>query len=230
MPVKKGIVKKPSLGTRKNQKRGKPPEEVVTNEIQIVAGGIIEDATDIYTAEDIALVNAYFELGMNKTRAYMKVHGLDESKYNSARSSAPVVFAKPSILALIKYTLDKAAMPVEEALALKAQHARASLRPFIRVDDDGFVYFDFSHPEAMENMHLIREMETKRERRIEYGKGEDEEDETFEGEWVKVKLVDTASAISDILKMHGKFIDRVKVEGEIIITPKKKVGVDMNKI
>jgi len=80
--------------------------------------------------------------------------------------------------------------------------ARAELMPFIRIDDDGFTYFNFSDPEAKEYMWLIKKMKTKRERRV-------GGDEAWEGEWVEVELHDAQAALRDILKMHGKFVDKV---------------------
>jgi len=58
----------------------------------------------------------------------------------------------------------------------------------------------------LEHLYLVKEMETKRERRIE-GKGHTAE--TWEGEWVRVKLHDAYTALRDIAKMHGKLTDRV---------------------
>jgi len=82
------------------------------------------------------------------------------------------------------------------------------LFPFIRIDEDGFAYFNLADPQAMEHLFLIKEMETKRERRIE-GKGENTE--TWEGEWVRVKLHDSYAALRDIAKMHGKLTEKVDV-------------------
>lgn len=148
----------------------------------------------------------YFNNGMNATRAWMATH--PNSQYNSARTSGAEWLAKPNIRAELKRFLSENAMSAEEALARLGDMARATVYPFIKYGDDGFAYFDLSHPEAKAHLHLIKEMETKRERRVE-GSGDSAEE--WEGEWVKVKLHDPQTALINILKMHGKFVDRVDV-------------------
>lgn len=159
------------------------------------------------TPEENALVSAYFGNGMNQTRAYAEILSIDltdKKKYDSARVEASKRFAKPNIKAEITRVLRENAMGVEEALSLTADIARGTQYPFIRVAEDGFVYFDFSHPEAKAHLHLIKKIKTKRERRVE-GSGPSAEE--WEGEWVEVELYDAQAAQRDILKMHGKFND-----------------------
>lgn len=151
--------------------------------------------------DEIAAVVAYFECNGNQTRAYMKLH--PRAKYDSARSSAAELFAKPSIRAEISRIWKERAMDAEEAVARMSAIAKADLHPFIRIDDDGFTYFNFSDPEALEYLFLIKKMKTKRERRV------DSDDKTWEGEWVEVELHDAYTALRDIAKMHGKLTDRV---------------------
>jgi phage terminase large subunit len=147
------------------------------------------------TADELAFVAAYFENNMNGTRAYMSLH--PKSSYDAARSSAPVILAKPSIKDEIKRRLNEKAMSAEEAIARIGEIARADLYPFIRRDNDGFVYFNFSDPQAMAYLFLIKKIKTKRERRLEGA-------EVWEGEWVEVELHDAYAALRDIAKMHGK--------------------------
>jgi hypothetical protein len=87
--------------------------------------------------------------------------------------------------------------------------------PFIQVDDDGFEYFNFSDPEAKRYLFLIKKIKTKRERRVD---GKDEDAEAWEGEWVEVELHDAHAAIRDILKVHGKFIERTEHTGNMTMT------------
>jgi hypothetical protein len=101
--------------------------------------------------------------------------------------------------------LGEKAMSAEEAIYRLGEIGRADLFPFIRIDDDGFVYFNFADSEARQHLFLVKRIKSKRERRLE-GKGDDAE--AWEGEWVEVELHDAHAAIRDILKIHGKFIDR----------------------
>ncbi len=160
--------------------------------------------------DELAFVNAYFEENMNATRAYMKLH--PKASYESARASASETLTKVNIKVEITRRLNANAMTAEEALFRLGEMARAELMPFIHIDEDGFAWFNLADKEAKKYMWLIKEMETKRERRIE-GKGK--EAETWEGEWVRVKLHDAQAALRDILKMHGRFIERVEVGGKL---------------
>lgn len=156
-------------------------------------------------AIDIDFCNRYLANGMNSTQAYLGCH--PNSGYDSARSSAPEILAKPSVKAFLKDRMKKSAMGVEEIITRLTNIARADIRPFIKYLPDGFAYFDLSSPEAKDHMYMIKEMEPKRERRIE-GSGEDAEE--WEGEWVKVKLHDSYAALRDLGKLHKLFVDRTE--------------------
>lgn len=151
---------------------------------------------------------------MNGTRAYLELH--PKAGYDVARASAARMLANVSIRVKVQERLRDQAMGVDEALARLGAMARAEHYPFIRVDDDGFVYFNFADPQAMEHMFLIRKIKTKRERRIE-GAGEDAEE--WEGEWVEVELHNSQDALRDILKMHGRFADKSDAEGATAPAP-----------
>jgi len=154
--------------------------------------------------DELAFIAAYFEENMNATRAYMKLH--PKTTYDAARSGASTTLTNSNIKAEIKRRLTERAMSAEEALARLGDMARAELMPFVRIDDDGFTYFNFADPQAKFYMWLIKKMKTKRERRVD-GKGDDAE--VWEGEWVEVELHDAQAALRDILKMHGKFVEKV---------------------
>jgi PBSX family phage terminase large subunit len=159
----------------------------------------VSDTPTKLTLDDLAFIGAYFENNMIGTRAYLSLH--PDSSYDAARSSAPVILAKPSIRAEIKRRLEERAMSAEEAIVRVGEMARADLHPFIKIGDDGFVWFDFSDPRAKEYLYLIKKIKTKRERRI---VGSGPMAEPWEGEWVEVELHDAQAALRDILKMHGK--------------------------
>jgi hypothetical protein len=161
---------------------------------------------------DLAILLEYFSNGMNGTRAWMATH--PNSQYASAAVSASEWLRKPNISAEINRILNEKAMSMEEALARTSDIARASLLPFVKVDDEGFTYFNFSDPDAKSYIHIIKKLKTKRERRT-IGGGESAEE--WEGEWVEVELWDAQAAQRDILKMHGKFIEKVESRNLSII-------------
>lgn len=126
--------------------------------------------------------------------------------YKSARTLGARWLAKVGIQAELTRLFNEKAMSAEEALGRLADQARGTHYHFIEIDEEGFVYFNFSDPEAKEYLHLIKKIKSKRERRL-VGAGEAAEE--WEGEWVEVELYDAQAALRDILKMHGKLTDRV---------------------
>jgi phage terminase small subunit len=114
---------------------------------------------------------------------------------------------KPHIQARIQELIKEKVMDRDEVLARLADHARGSHYHFIRVDADGFIYFDFSDPEAQKHLHLIKKIKTKRNRLI-HGKGEDAQE--WEGEWIEVELHDPQRALELIGKHHNLFVERDK--------------------
>jgi phage terminase small subunit len=165
-----------------------------------------------FTANEWEMVNAYFDENMNQTRAYLKIH--PGANYDSAKTEACKFFTKPHIRAEIERRLKANAMSAEEVLSRLGDMARATHKPYIKVDSDGFAYFNLADPEAQKNMHLIKKMKTKRERRL---TGRGKEAEEWEGEWVEVELHDAQAALEKIGKFHGMFIDNVKHEGEVTL-------------
>lgn len=180
---------------------------------------------------DLKLVDLYLRNGLNGTQAYMTLHPIKKKKgekniviaseaerrwRDSARSSVSDVLAKPNVKAIVADRIKKHAMGVDEIVYHYTKIARSTIHPFIRYMPDGFAYFNLSDPEAQEYLFMIKEYEGKRERRIE-GSGEDEEE--WEGEWVKVKLYDRMSALNALGKMHKLFVDRVENSGYTVEIP-----------
>lgn len=126
-----------------------------------------------------------------------------------SKKSAAVIgsenLTKPKIKAQVEKILNEKAMTAGEVLARLTAQARATHSPFIRIDSDGFVYFDFSDPEALKNLHLIKKIKTKRNRQI-TGKGESAVE--WEGEWIEVELHDPQAALQLLGRHHSLFIDR----------------------
>lgn len=169
--------------------------------------------THIETAKEQAFLNEYFRLGMNGTRAWMSTH--PKSSYAAAAVSASEYLKSTKIRAAVAQRFRENAMSAEEVLSRLGDIARGTHYPFIRISDDGFVYFDFANPEAERYLHLIKKIKTKRERRID-GSGENQEE--WEGEWVEVELHDAQTALVTLAKYHKLLVDRMDVttDGEKI--------------
>jgi phage terminase small subunit len=157
------------------------------------------------SSKEQAFVTAYFECNANATRAWLKLH--PDSSYAAAKSSASEYLTKPNLKAEIKRIWEGRAMSVEEAIGRMSAIAQADLFPFIKIDDDGFVFFNFADEQAKEYLYLVKKIKTKRERRLE---GITE----WEGEWVEVELHDAYTALRDIAKMYGKLVDKHELTGK----------------
>ena len=159
-----------------------------------------------------AFVEAYFNNQMNATEAYLTLH--PNTGRDSARASASALLTNPNILAEIDRRMSEQVMSANEVLKRLSDMGKANLLPFIRITDEGFTYFDFSHPDAKNYFHLIKKIKTKRTRRVE-GKGENAE--VWEDEWVEVELHDAQSALEKIGKHHHLFRDETEHSGEVTL-------------
>ncbi len=128
----------------------------------------------------------------------------------NARQSAHENLTKPYIRAEVDRRFGELHMSSTEVLARLADQARGSLRPFTNVNADGSIYFDFSGPEAAEQLQLLRKVTTKRTRRV-VGRGEDAEE--WEDEYVTVELHDQVKALELIGKALKLFVERQEHTG-----------------
>jgi hypothetical protein len=150
-----------------------------------------------------AFIESYFRLGMNATAAYQEVH--PKVTYESARALSSALLTNINIRHEIDKRLSEQVMTSNEVLKRLSDMAKANLLPFIKITDEGFTYFDFSHPDSKNYFHFIKKIKTKRTRRIE---GSGKSAEVWEDEWVEVELHDAQSALEKIGKYHGLFIER----------------------
>lgn len=139
----------------------------------------------------------------NATVAYMAVY--KKVSRPSAATLGNNLLRNVEIQDEISERMKTHGMSGNEVLARLADQARGTHYPFIRIDDDGFVYFDFSDEEAKKHLYLIKKIKTKRERLIR-GRGADAQE--WEGEWVEVELHDPQRALELIGKHHNLFVDR----------------------
>jgi phage terminase small subunit len=126
--------------------------------------------------------------------------------FNGAQAARNAGYSKKTIYAISYENLRKPEIREE----IDRRMAEIHMSSAEVLAEDGFIYFDFSHPDAINNLHLIKKIETKRTRRVE-GKGE--EAETWEDEWVKVELNDPQRALEMLGKYHKLFVDRKEHSG-----------------
>ena len=139
-------------------------------------------------------VDEWFQCNMNATSAYKAVFPL--AKYSTCRANGANLLANASIQAEISKRFKDKVMGPEEVVFRLSAMSRASHFPFIRITEDGRVYFDFSDSESKEYFFLIKKIKTKRTRRVE-GVVE------WEDEWVEVELHDSQTALNTLAKYHN---------------------------
>jgi phage terminase small subunit len=122
----------------------------------------------------------------------------------TARTMGSENLAKPDVQAIIQARLVELKMFSDEVLLLLADQARADMTLFTQVTPSGYIYLDFSTPEAIANRRWIKKLKTKRTRRIE-GRGQSAEQ--WEDETMEVELVDAQAALKMLGSHHRLFTD-----------------------
>lgn len=132
----------------------------------------------------------------NGTEAYSRAY--PSAKRTSARASAADLLANPNISEAIQARLNEVHMSADEALKLMADIARGDIGHF--VNDYGGV--DILKARERGLTKLIKKVKTKT---ITIN-GKDQDKEVIVEE---IELYPADSALRDILKIHGKFTDKV---------------------
>jgi phage terminase small subunit len=137
----------------------------------------------------------------NQTRAYQSAY--PDASYESARTAAARLFANDNFLAHLKARLDEVHMSADEALKLTADIARGDIAEFLAVSSMGFTV-DIAAAHEAGKTRLIKKI--KQKTITINGKNEDREIHTEE-----IELYDAQAAVRDVLKLHGKFTDKLDV-------------------
>lgn len=124
----------------------------------------------------------------------------------TARQIGQENLSKPDIQAEIQERLSEVHMSAEEALKLLADIARGDMARMMDVSSMGF-NLDMKRAQELGITKLIKRVKQKTTTFI--AKKESEEDR--EVTELEVELYDALGAIRDVLKVHGKFTDRVDV-------------------
>lgn len=140
----------------------------------------------------------------NATKAYLTVY--PKSSYDSARANSARLLANDNISKEIQARLDEVHMSAEEALKLLADIARGDMARMMDVSSMGF-NLDMKRAQELGLTKLIKRVKQRTTTFI--AKKESEEDR--EVTELEVELYDALGAIRDVLKVHGKFTDRVDV-------------------
>lgn len=174
------------------------------------------------TKTDLATLAEYFKT-WNGTRAWMETH--PRSSYNAARASGSEWLAKPNIKAAIADKLVELHMSADEALALQAEIARADLGTFFKVVEEWMLNPLPSYEILEEKEEIVSIEDGGQEKRVSYlvrhvvldtAKIVDPRyshllhkftDSKRTG--LSIETYDKQAAIRDVLKVHGKFTEKV---------------------
>lgn len=148
----------------------------------------------------------YLSNGLNATQAYRTLH--PNVTYGSAKVSGHEWLTRASVQEEITRILTENLMSSITVLTHTAEIAGATMRPFIKIDADGFAYMNMADEGAQANLHLIKKFKGKRERRVEGG-GENAEE--WEGEWVEVELYDRLAALKLMGQYYKLWSDKMEV-------------------
>lgn len=124
----------------------------------------------------------------------------------SARVIASENLTKPNIKAEIQSRLNDLHMSADEALKLLAAMARGDIAELMDVTSMGFV-LDIKKAQEKGLTRLIKKVKQKTVTKI----GKKDEDDDTEVHELEVELYDAQAAIDKILKVHGRYLDRVDV-------------------
>ena len=152
----------------------------------------------------------------NGTRAYMAVY--PKSSYEAAMVSASELLRTPKIAEVISARLNESHMSADEALEILAAQARGDIGVFT----DRLGQLDIQAAKDAGISRLIKKFKQRTVTKI--GKGDKDDDtETHD---VEIELYDAQAAVDKILKVHGKFTDRVDLTsgGEKIDTKDDNAG------
>lgn len=137
----------------------------------------------------------------NATEAYSRAY--PSAKRTTARANGHELLTNTDISAIIQARLTEVHMSADEALKLTADIARGDVTEFITP----FGNIDIDKLRQSGKGRLIKKIKQKTVTKI--GKGDDSEDvEVLDTE---IELYDAQAAVRDILKIHGKFTDKLDV-------------------
>mgnify|MGYP007083438527 FL=1 len=134
----------------------------------------------------------------NGTEAYSRAY--PKAKRDSARANAADLLANTSIKAEIEARLAEHHMTADEALQRLADMARGDVTDFIT--PMGVV--DIEAMRAAGKGHLIKKIKQKTVTKI----GKTDKDDDTEVHDTEIELYDAQAAIRDVLKIHGRFVEK----------------------
>jgi hypothetical protein len=174
-----------------------------------MAKKIIERKENLLTSSDDGLIfrhQAFIEFYLecfNGTQAWQLAH--PDADYDTCSSCSSRLLRNVKIKAELERRFSERVMSKNEVLTRLQDQANATLLPFVKVDDDGYIYFNFKDPEAKKHFHLIKKVKHKKQERWNEKSGEGSSEN-----WVEVELHDPQKALELIGKYYALFTDKME--------------------
>lgn len=151
----------------------------------------------------------------NGTLAYQLTY--PDATYETAMANSSALLRNTKIKAELERRFSERMMSKKEVLQRLQDQANATLLPFVKIDEDGHIYFNFKDPEAKRSFHLIKKVKHKKTTTSNSIVTETEH-------WVEVELHDPQKALELIGKYYALFTEKVQqTEKKIIqVTIKKE--------
>jgi phage terminase small subunit len=170
---------------------------------------LLNDASDDILLKHEAFIESYLEC-LNGTQAWQDVH--PEADINTAAASASRLLRNVKIKAELERRFKERTMSKYEVLERLRSIANATLYPFVKVDDDGHIYFNFSDKEAKKHLYLVKKLKSKKQESFNEKSGEAREEK-----WIEVELHDALKAVELIGKYYALFTDKTETTEKKII-------------
>ena len=155
------------------------------------------DNIDVLTDKQKRFVEQYC-IHFNGARAAREAGYSEES----AKEIASENLTKPNIKNAIDLKMQELTMSAEEATIRLTNMGRGSIEPFLDIDEYGRVIVNLANDEARDNIGLIKKIkQTKKEFN----------DGTIIEIVNEIELHDAKDAILNLLKLHGKFVNKTDV-------------------
>jgi phage terminase small subunit len=166
--------------------------------------------TDKITKKHQLFVDYYLQL-MNGTRAYMLVY--PKASYETAMANASRLLGTAKVKDLINKRLEESRMSAEDVLRRMEDIARGDVSELMDITSVGF-NLDMAKAKRKGLTRLIKKVKQRTITKI----GKKDSDDDTETHELEIELYDAQTAQRDLLKIHGKFTDRVDVtSGGVIL-------------
>lgn len=163
---------------------------------------LLTGTTDEFLLRHMAFIEEYL-VCFNGTQAYQLTH--PDTDYDVASQSASRLLRNVKIKAELERRFSERMMSKGEVLQRLQDQANATLLPFVKVDEEGYIFFNFKDPEAKRHFHLIKKVKHRKSESFNEKSGQSSEEN-----WVEVELHDPQKALELIGKYYALFTDKTE--------------------